>query len=220
MAWSCNGAKLASGSVDQTVRVWSLDESGRATDIVLTGHQDSVDQLRWDPHQPDVLGTALRLLLVLLAAAANVRGANVVGLAAGLLMLAVTLPFAWLTIAAYASPNAEPLAPLAPSKQNWPTSYSQGYFLCNLILWNTCGYDSAGMVAAEVVDGRRTYPRALAYALALTTLIYLLPLAACAAASSASVGGELPEAPNIGDGGGIKLASTAPSGDAPPPPCL
>ena len=135
----------------------------------------------WLRLAPDVLGTALRLLLVLLAAAANVRGANVVGLAAGLLMCAVTLPFVWLTVAAYASPHAEPLAPLTPSRQNWPSSYAQGYFLCNLILWNTCGYDSAGMVAAEVVDGRRTYPRALACALGLTTVIYLLPLAACAA---------------------------------------
>ena len=136
----------------------------------------------WWRLAPDILGTALRLLLVLLAAAANVSGANVVGIAAGLLMLAVTLPFAWLTVAAYSAPNASVWAPLTPSLQNWPTSYAQGYFLCNLILWNTCGYDSAGMVAAEVVDGRKTFPRALAAALGLTTLLYLLPLAACTAA--------------------------------------
>ena len=58
LAWSCNGAKLASGSVDQSVRVWAVDPTGRATDTELKGHQDSVDQLRWDPHQPEVLGTA------------------------------------------------------------------------------------------------------------------------------------------------------------------
>ena len=58
VAWSCNGAKLASGSVDQTVRVWSIDATGKATDTELKGHQDSVDQLRWDPLQPEVLGTA------------------------------------------------------------------------------------------------------------------------------------------------------------------
>ena len=58
VAWSCGGQKLASGSVDQSVRVWSLHETGSATHIELTGHQDSVDQLRWDPLNPEVLGTA------------------------------------------------------------------------------------------------------------------------------------------------------------------
>jgi len=58
VAWSCSGAKLASGSVDKTVRVWSVDETGKATHTELKGHTDSVDQLRWDPLQPEVLGTA------------------------------------------------------------------------------------------------------------------------------------------------------------------
>ena len=40
------------------VRVWALDPSGRSTGTELKGHQDSVDQLRWDPKQPEVLGTA------------------------------------------------------------------------------------------------------------------------------------------------------------------
>ena len=56
--WSCTGEKLASGSVDQSVRVWSVDPTGKATDTELKGHSDSVDQLRWDPKQPEVLGTA------------------------------------------------------------------------------------------------------------------------------------------------------------------
>jgi len=58
VSWNCVGSKLASGSVDQCVRVWALDESGRAVDSELKGHQDSVAQLRWDPCQQDVLGTA------------------------------------------------------------------------------------------------------------------------------------------------------------------
>ena len=58
VAWSCSGAKLASGSVDQTVRLWTVDPTGKATDTELKGHQDAVDQLRWDPLKPDVLGTA------------------------------------------------------------------------------------------------------------------------------------------------------------------
>jgi len=138
----------------------------------------------WLRYAPDVLGTILRLLLVLVAAGANVLGANVVGVGAGVLMLLVSLPFGWLTVAAYLAPTARPAAPFTPALQNWPSSYAQVAFLVNLILWNTCGYDSAGMVAAEVVDARRTFPRALAGALALTTGLYLLPLAACASADS------------------------------------
>ena len=136
----------------------------------------------WWRLAPTFLGTFLRLLLVLVAALVNVLGANVVGVAAGVFMLAVTIPFAWLTVSAYSSPSAQPAAPFTPSLQNWPSSYAQFYFLLQLVLWNTCGYDSAGMVAAEVVDGRTTFPRALGGALVLTTASYLLPLAACASA--------------------------------------
>ena len=61
LAWSCTGDKLASGSVDQSIRVWSFAAgaaNGAAAEMELTGHQESVDQLRWDPKNPDVLGTA------------------------------------------------------------------------------------------------------------------------------------------------------------------
>ena len=58
VSWSCRGHKLASGSVDQTVRVWSIDQAGSAKSTELTGHSDSVDQLRWDPTNAEVLGTA------------------------------------------------------------------------------------------------------------------------------------------------------------------
>ena len=54
LAWNCVGEKLASGSVDQSVRIWAIDQAGRSTGKELKGHQDSVDQLRWDPKQPEV----------------------------------------------------------------------------------------------------------------------------------------------------------------------
>jgi WD40 repeat protein len=58
VAWNFTGTRLASGSVDTSVRVWTIDESGRGTDVELKGHTDSVDQLRWDPKNPDLLATA------------------------------------------------------------------------------------------------------------------------------------------------------------------
>lgn len=53
VAWSCTGRKLASGSVDQTARVWVLDQTGfrneHKSELELKGHSDSVDQVTWDP---------------------------------------------------------------------------------------------------------------------------------------------------------------------------
>ena len=64
VAWNCTGSKLASGSVDQCVRIWALDESGRATDSELKGHQDSVDQLRWERGVPPMMALLQDALLL------------------------------------------------------------------------------------------------------------------------------------------------------------
>ncbi|XP_031480177.1 THO complex subunit 3 [Nymphaea colorata] len=60
VAWNCTGTKLASGSVDQTARVWHVESHGhgKAKDIELKGHSDSVDQLCWDPKHADLIATA------------------------------------------------------------------------------------------------------------------------------------------------------------------
>ncbi|XP_039015771.1 THO complex subunit 3-like [Hibiscus syriacus] len=60
VAWNCTGTKLASGSVDQTARVWHIEPHGhgKAKDIELKGHTDSVDQLCWDPEHADLIATA------------------------------------------------------------------------------------------------------------------------------------------------------------------
>jgi WD40 repeat protein len=54
------GKKLASGSVDQTARIWHIEPHGhsKAKDMELKGHTDSVDQLCWDPKHGDLLATA------------------------------------------------------------------------------------------------------------------------------------------------------------------
>ncbi|KAI8897950.1 WD40-repeat-containing domain protein [Globomyces pollinis-pini] len=55
--WSCDGRRLASGSVDKTARVWSVERSV-SDSIVLKGHEDAVYQLAWNPQNQDSLATA------------------------------------------------------------------------------------------------------------------------------------------------------------------
>eukprot|EP00908_Phaeocystis_cordata_P006403 Transcript_17015.p1 GENE.Transcript_17015~~Transcript_17015.p1 ORF type:complete len:668 (-),score=283.06 Transcript_17015:649-2652(-) len=126
----------------------------------------------------------LRLALVGLAAGLNIAGVNLVGHAAGGFMLLVSVPFVALALGAAASPDFTPSTLFDASPALWPADRDGWYFLGTLVLWNTCGYDSAGMVAAEVGEPRATFPRALWGALGLTTALYVVPLAACAAASS------------------------------------
>jgi len=48
--WNTAGNKLASGSLDKTVKVWNFDPSrGSYKDLTLSGHTESVEQLRWSP---------------------------------------------------------------------------------------------------------------------------------------------------------------------------
>ena len=45
VAWSCDGKRLASGSVDKTVNVWRFGETSSGTlDQELKGHTDVVDR--------------------------------------------------------------------------------------------------------------------------------------------------------------------------------
>jgi amino acid transporter len=69
-------------------------------------------------------------------------------------------------------------------------------------LWNYMGWDNASTVAQEVEDPQRTYPRAMIAATALTTVTYILPLAAMAlagvSASSFSTGDWTTAARDVG----------------------
>ena len=58
VAWNSVGRKLASGSVDQSARVFDVEHGVQAgKEIELKGHSDSVDQVSWDPTAVDRLAT-------------------------------------------------------------------------------------------------------------------------------------------------------------------
>jgi WD40 repeat protein len=47
LAWSHDGARIASGADDKTVRVW--DAATGATALAFTGHQNIVFNVAWSP---------------------------------------------------------------------------------------------------------------------------------------------------------------------------
>jgi THO complex subunit 3 len=59
LGWSIDGRRLASSSSDRTIRIWTPERSvdHRATSE-LRGHTDAVEQLAWDPTNPESLATA------------------------------------------------------------------------------------------------------------------------------------------------------------------
>eukprot|EP00118_Oscarella_pearsei_P000329 m.4713 g.4713 ORF g.4713 m.4713 type:complete len:333 (+) comp11150_c0_seq1:12-1010(+) len=56
--WNSDGRKVASGSTDKTVSVFSLDKYGLTRLYNYKGHSDHVDQLCWHPSHPEYLVSA------------------------------------------------------------------------------------------------------------------------------------------------------------------
>jgi WD40 repeat protein len=58
VAWNVTGTRLASGSTDKTIRIWNPEKPEVRYSVQLKGHTQTVDQLCWDPTNPDQLASA------------------------------------------------------------------------------------------------------------------------------------------------------------------
>jgi amino acid transporter len=125
------------------------------------------------------LGTGARweisLAVIWIGTAVNLRGARPVGnlsIVAGAFIL---LGFLALTVLALPHVTHAPWVPFAKGGSGTMGAVGVGL---SLALWNYTGWDNASTVQGEVREASRTYPRALAFALPLVMLGYLLPLTA------------------------------------------
>lgn len=59
VGWNCTGSRLASASLDKTVKIWSVEGSAQGREITsLVGHESGVERVRWHPTDPHVICTA------------------------------------------------------------------------------------------------------------------------------------------------------------------
>ncbi len=150
-------------------------------------------------------GVWIGVALVAVCAGWNLLGVRSVGVSAVYMGLLLLAPFAVLSVCALVFRSSAAAAP--------PPAFD---FLGAVMvaMWNYMGWDNASTIAGEVERPQRTYSLALAGAIALVTLTYVLPIAAVAttglAPSAWSTGGWADVARQVlrGHGGAALLAAT------------
>src|SRR5213082_464942 len=108
----------------------------------------------------------------------NLRGTRVVGAASGWFVAAVLAPFAVLSVAALvrwlgASATPFPITPFHAAGTSFLGALGIGV---SQSIWNYSGCDNASTIGGEIEQASATYPRALARALPLVTVVYLLTI--------------------------------------------
>ena len=108
----------------------------------------------------------------------NLRGTRVVGAASGWFVAAVLAPFAVLSVAALvrwlgASATPFPVTPFHAAGTSFLGALGIGV---SQSIWNYSGWDNASTIGGEIEQASATYPRALARALPLVTLVYFFTI--------------------------------------------
>jgi amino acid transporter len=149
-----------------------------------------------------VVGLAIGTFVVAVCALSNLRGARTIGFSSAVLTLVLLVPFGVLSAFAVVYPSApsgdDPQqvaaqsaeAPEADATQgeagtpeNGETPKREGFVWITALLfamWNYMGWDNASTIAGEVERPQRTYPLAMAVAVTLVTITYVIPVAAAA----------------------------------------
>ncbi len=122
-------------------------------------------------------GTLWALVVVVLCAAWNLRGARAVGEGSIGLFVLLLAPFVVLIFAAMWHIYTAHAGEGFPALLRPIAAPDLAGAVC-VALWNYMGWDNASTVAQEVEDPQRNYPRAMLASAGLVALTYVLPLAA------------------------------------------
>src|SRR4029077_18638002 len=106
----------------------------------------------------------------------NLRGTVVVGTASGWFVATVLLPFGVLAVVAIARWMGQPATAFPVTAFHAAGSSFLGALGLGVSqsIWNYSGWDNASTIGGEIEHATTTYPRALARALPLVTVVYLL----------------------------------------------
>jgi amino acid transporter len=121
----------------------------------------------------------MSLALIALFAYINIRGIQMVGLAATILGIAVLVPVLVQCVIAAGKWHVNPFVPMIPP--HVPRFQIFGVGLA-LGLWLYSGYEQCSSVAEEIENPQRNYPLALAIVVPLSVATYFLPAALSLAA--------------------------------------
>ncbi len=122
----------------------------------------------------------LSLAMIWGATLINLRGAARVGQVSVVAACLILATFLGITLTALPRMTHVPWAPFAHEGQTSVDALGVGL---SVVLWNYLGWDNASTVGGEIKNADRTYPRALALALATVTAGYLLPVTTTLAAT-------------------------------------
>jgi amino acid transporter len=159
-------------------------------------------------------GYAWSLAVVLICGLWNLRGAPAVGLGSEWLFVLLLSPYVIFVVLGFATGlmHHPPIEWAGPASVN-TGSFSNGSAFSTAILvamWNYMGWDNASTIAQEVENPQQNYPRAMIAAAILTSVTYILPLAAMAftglSSASFSTGDWADAARQIGGRGFIGAA--------------
>jgi amino acid transporter len=116
-------------------------------------------------------GVLAGLAVVVVCAALNIAGVEVVSMTSLWLFFLLSMPFVLIVLLSPLKHGA--LFHSAPATSN--VGLIGGMLVC---MWNYMGWDNASTIAAEVDKPQRTYPRAMMLAVLIVALSYIVPVAA------------------------------------------
>ncbi len=115
------------------------------------------------------------LFFLLLVAALNIRGIEIVGGVSKVLLLTVLIPVAVFTVIGFTHMHGNPFVPLTPAGKPWREVYGVGL---TLALWLYSGYEQLSTIIEEVDRPERNFPLGLAIMVPLAMVTFLLPIMA------------------------------------------